>query len=120
MRFSEQCSRSYKTEEDADEGILRDVEAPSGAPGGLFSNRRLYRFSTDARFSFPLGNATSPAAVPVRPLRPDTAVSTSLMISRTVLAAVKGLLLSLSVDPRSTFCRDELKPLASSVDVSRQ
>ena len=58
--------------------------------------------------------------VPVRPLRPDTAVSTSLMISRTMLAVVKGLLLSLSVDLRSPFCSDELKPLASSVDVSRQ
>lgn len=98
MRFSKQCSPSYKTEEeeDEDEGILRDVEAFSWKPGGLLNRRRLYRFSTDAKFSFPLGNATSPAAVPVRPLRPDTEISTSLMISRIMLAVVNDLLLGFS------------------------
>lgn len=55
----------------------------------LLESLRLYRFSTEARFSFPLGKATSPAAVPLLPLRPETAVSTSLIISRTTDAVVK-------------------------------
>jgi hypothetical protein len=55
----------------------------------LLERRRLYRLRTDAKFSFPFGNATSPAAVPVRPLRLDTAISTSFIISNTVLAVVK-------------------------------
>jgi hypothetical protein len=56
----------------------------------LLASRRLYRFSTEARFSFPLGKATSPAAVPLLPLRPETAASTSLIISRTTPAVVKA------------------------------
>lgn len=55
----------------------------------LLERRRLYRLRTEAKFSFPLGNATSPAAVPVRPLRLDTASSTSFITSNTVLAVVK-------------------------------
>ncbi|CAI0471452.1 unnamed protein product, partial [Linum tenue] len=43
--------------------------------------RRLYRFRTDARFSLPLGKATSPAAVPDRPFLHEMAISTSLIKS---------------------------------------
>lgn len=67
---------------------LRNPEPPSGVPTGLLANRRLYRFKTDARFSFPLGKATSPAAVPVRPLRHEIAISTSLTMSRSIGAVV--------------------------------
>lgn len=54
----------------------------------MLVKRRLYRFRTDARFSLPLGKATSPAAVPVRPLRHDIAISTSLTISKSMAGVV--------------------------------
>lgn len=84
----------YKTKEFA--GVLR-AEVPSWAPGNLFESRRLYRFNTEAKFSFPFGNAISPAAVPVRPLRPATAISTSLMISRIIFAVVKDPLIGFPI-----------------------
>lgn len=72
----------------ADVGTFREP-GPSGVPPtGLLDNRRLYRLRTDARFSFPFGKATSPAAVPVLPFRQDIAISTSLIMSRSVDAFV--------------------------------
>lgn len=55
----------------------------------LFESLRLYRLRTEARFSFPLGKATSPAAVQLRPLRLEMACSTSLIISKIIPAVVK-------------------------------
>jgi len=55
---------------------------------GLLDNLRLYRLRTDAKFSFPFGKATSPAAVPVRPFRLEIAISTSFTISNTTDAVV--------------------------------
>lgn len=57
-------------------------------PISLLDNRLLYRLSTEAKFSFPFGKATSPAAVPDRPFRQDMAISTSLIKSRSVEAVV--------------------------------
>lgn len=58
---------------------------PPGAPSALrLARRRLYLLSTEERFSFPFGKATSPAAVPVRPLRDPTAPSTSRILSRNI------------------------------------
>ena len=65
----------------------------------LLASLRLYRFSTEARFSFPLGKATSPAAVPLLPLRPETAVSTSLIVSRTTPAVVKVPRIGMGMGP---------------------
>lgn len=50
----------------------------------LDDNLRLYRLRTDAIFSFPFGNATSPAAVPVRPFLLEIAISTSLVSSKNI------------------------------------
>ena len=55
----------------------------------MLESLRLYRLSTEAKFSFPLGKATSPAAVPLRPLRAETACSTPLITSRIAAAVVK-------------------------------
>ena len=55
----------------------------------LLESLRLYRLITEAKFSFPLGKATSPAAVPLRPLRAETACSTPLITSRIAAAVVK-------------------------------
>lgn len=57
--------------------------------GALPVSLRLYRLSTETRFSFPLGKATSPAAVPLRPLRPEMACSTPLITSRIMAAVMK-------------------------------
>lgn len=64
---------------------------------GLFDSRRLYRFRTDARFSFPFGNATSPAAVPVRPFLHEIAISTSFTMSNKLAAVVHFPLLCFAV-----------------------
>ena len=70
----------------------------------------MYRLRTDTKFSLPLGKATSPAAVPVRPLRPETAASTSLIISRTMLAVVTDVVLFVfSVFPGLPFCSEVLE-----------
>lgn len=78
----------------------------------LLERRRLYRLRTEAKFSFPFGNATSPAAVPVRPLRLDTAISTSFIISSTVLAVVKFVL-------RATLSRGGLVRVSGSFVVTK-
>lgn len=66
---------------DPDDGILREP-VPSWLPTSLLDdNLRLYRLRTDAKFSFPFGKATSPAAVPVRPFLLEIAISTSLISS---------------------------------------
>lgn len=84
-------------------GALRDPGAPSCAPTDLFDRRRLYRLRTDAKFSLPLGNATSPAAVPVRPLRLETEASTSLIRSSSMPALVNRPLVAFPVAGDSPF-----------------
>ena len=71
----------------ANVGILREPVPPL-VPTGLLDSLRLYRLRTDAKFSFPLGKATSPAAVPVRPFLPEIASLTSLISSSNVDAVV--------------------------------
>lgn len=80
--------------------VPRTLQNNSYCPtDGLLESLRLYRLRTEARFSFPLGKATSPAAVPLRPLRPETACSTSLITSKITAAVVKVTEMGLATGP---------------------
>lgn len=110
--------RSYEAK-GADVETLREPD-PSETPTGLLDNLRRYRLRTDARFSFPFGKATSPAAVPDRPFRQEIAISTSLIMSRSIAAVVHFPLAGFAAGGNIPFERGGLNLCCAAAGTWRQ